>query len=67
MVILANIQKGANMNIIYTCYDNKQKEFFNKNGLQDILTGRHIKTGKRFWVFERTEKLNEVLKRWNQK
>ena len=55
------------MSIIYTCYDNKQKDFFNKNGLQDILTGRHIKTGKRFWVFERTEKLNEVLKRWNQK
>lgn len=53
------------MSCIFTCYDTKQKKFFEQNGLYDLIYGLHPKTLKPFWIYERTKKFNEVLKIWN--
>ena len=52
------------MNCIFTCYDNKQKKFFESNNIRDILYGLHPKTIKPFWVYERDEKFNIAFKEW---
>lgn len=52
------------MSCIFTCYDAKQKIFFEKNGQHNLIYGLHPKTNKKFWVYERNEKFNQLLKEW---
>lgn len=52
------------MTCIFTCYDINQKRFFEKNGEKNLIHGLHPKTYKSFWVYERTEKLNTLIKEW---
>ena len=49
---------------IYTCYDIKQKKFFERNGEHNLIYGLHPKTLKQFWVYERNEHFNQLLKEW---
>lgn len=53
------------MSCIFTCYDVKQKNFFEKNGEHNLIYGLHPKTKKKFWVYERNIRLNELLCKWN--
>ena len=50
------------MSCIFTCYATIQTKFFEKNGIHDLIYGLHPKTLKPFWVYERNEKFNAVLK-----
>ena len=54
------------MSCIFTCYDTIQKKFFEKNGIHDLIYGLHPKSLKPFWVYERNEKFNAVLKKWSE-
>ena len=48
----------------YFCYSYYQKEFLKKNGLRYITAATNETTGKRYWLFEGTEKLNKLLQVW---
>lgn len=48
----------------YYCYSYPQKEFLKKNGLRYITAAINETAGKRYWLFEGTEKLNELLQVW---
>lgn len=52
---------------IFTCYDIKQKKFFEENGEHNLIYGLHPKTLKSFWVYERNENFNKLLKEWSNK
>lgn len=49
---------------IYVTYDINQKRFFEKNGEKNLIYGLHPKSYKRFWIFERNNKINKLLKEW---
>lgn len=53
-----------NMNNFYITYDVSLKRYLRKKGFDDILYGLNPKSLKPFWVYERTDKLNLVLKDW---
>lgn len=48
----------------YYCYSHPQKDFLIKNGVFCIVKGIHPKTNKTYWVFQRSEKLNNLLTQW---
>ena len=48
----------------YYCYSYPQKEFLKNSGLKYINTSINQSTGKRYWLFEGTEKLNKLLQEW---
>lgn len=51
----------------YYCYSYPQKEFLVRSGCVYITAARNDKTGKRFWMFEGTEKLNQLLEVWRSR
>ena len=53
------------MNIIYTCYSPKLKQFLKDKECRYILVGLNPNTLKTFWVYERNEQLNNLLKEWS--
>lgn len=48
----------------YYCYSYPQKEFLINRGLRYITAAINQSTGKRYWLFEGTEKLNMLLQKW---
>ena len=48
----------------YYCYSRPQKEFLKSNGLNYITAAINQTTGKRYWLFAGTEKLNKLLQEW---
>lgn len=48
----------------YYCYSYPQKEFIKSNGICYITAAINQSTGKRYWLFEGTKELNELLQRW---
>ena len=52
---------------IFTCYNIKQKKYFEKNGEHNLIYGIHPKTKKMFWVYERNENFNKLLNEWVDK
>lgn len=48
----------------YYCYSHPQKDFLITSGLRYVIKGVHPETNKRYWVFERDEKLNSLLTEW---
>jgi hypothetical protein len=40
------------------------KDFFVENGLRYIVKAIHEKTKKKYWVFESSEKIDELLTEW---
>ena len=53
-----------NINIIYTCYSPHLKQYLINNDCKYILCGLNPSTKKTFWVFERNQKLNNLLENW---
>ena len=51
----------------YYCYSYPQKRFIMDNGEKYVLKGEHINTKKTYWVFERNEKLDELLNEWKMR
>lgn len=52
------------MNTYYYCYSYPQKKFLIDNGEFVIVKGLHPETQKKYWVFERSEKLDTLLTEW---
>ena len=52
------------MNKYFYCYSWPLKEFLINNGESSVVAGIHPKTNKKYWVFEGTEKLNNLLTEW---
>lgn len=48
----------------YYCYSHPQKDFLVTNGQRYVIKGIHPDTSKRYWVFCRNIKLNELLHEW---
>lgn len=49
-------------NLLFYCYDkNLYEKLYFKAHIKSLLTARHIKTNKQFWVFEQTEELTNAL------
>ena len=51
-------------NIIFTCYNKEQRNYFRDCGCKDVVYGVHPKTGKYFWVFIRDEIFNKAYEKW---
>ena len=52
------------MSCIYVTYDINMRRHLNENGCKYILCGLNPNSRDTFWVFERTEKLNKLVKQW---
>ena len=52
------------MNKYFYCYSWNLKEFLLSNGQVSIVAGIHPKTHKKYWVFDGTEQLNNLLTEW---
>ena len=52
------------MNRYFYCYSYPLKEFLLTNGQSSIVAGIHPRTNKKYWVFEGTEQLNNLLTEW---
>jgi len=48
----------------YYCYNPVKKDFICNMGQVYIDTGKHYTTNKEFWIFERGDKLDNILKKW---
>ena len=51
-------------NCIYVTYDVNLRRFLNAHGHRYILFGKNVNSDDMFWVFERTEDLNKLIKQW---
>jgi len=55
------------MDKYFFCYSTNLQQFLRyEKGLKFICTAFHDKTNKRFWLFERDEKLQEALQEYNK-
>lgn len=52
------------MNRPFFCYSYPLKEYFIKNGLHYITAATNQSTGKTYWLFEGSKKLNILLQEW---
>jgi hypothetical protein len=52
-------------NNLFYCYSCNMKDFLKSQGLRFVTKGRHPKTDKPFFVFEKSEELNKGIKKWN--
>jgi hypothetical protein len=52
------------MNRYFYCYSYPLKNFCTNSGLNYITAGVNKTTQKTYWLFEGTEKLNNLLQEW---
>lgn len=52
--------------IIYRCYNDYLKDFLRKNNIKYFLVARDIVTGHKFYAFEKTTALLDMLKKWEE-
>lgn len=50
----------------YYCYSYPLKKYLVESGEHFIVAGLHETTLKKFWVFQRNEKLDELLEQWTK-
>lgn len=55
------------MNNLYITYDASLKRHLRECKINDVLYGLNPKSLKMFWVYDRTEELESILKRWFDK
>lgn len=48
----------------FFCYSYPLKQHFVKNGLRYITASTNASTGKRYWLFDGSEKLDKLLNEW---
>lgn len=51
-------------NKYFYCYSKPLKDYFLENGLRYVIKSVHEKTHKKYWLFEGTDELNELLDGW---
>lgn len=51
-------------NKYYYCYSYPQKKFLMDNGEYVIVKGINPNSKKRYWVFEKNDKLDKLLTEW---
>lgn len=51
-------------NKYYYCYSYPQKRFLMDNGEYVIVKGINPNSKKRYWVFEKNDKLDKLLTEW---
>jgi len=51
----------------FYCYSNPLKNFLLSNGERYINKSIHEKTKKKYWLFEGTENLNNLLAEWRNR
>lgn len=51
----------------FFCYSYPLKSFFEEHGLDVITVAQNQSTGKRYWLFEGTYKLNKLLQEWRER
>ena len=47
--------------VIYQCFSGKQFKFLKSRGHEVLCSGLHLNSHHRFWVFERSNKLEKDL------
>ena len=53
------------MSVIYTTYDINLQQHLKNKGFRSVLCGLSLSEPHRtFWVYERTDAFNRVLKQW---
>ena len=52
------------MNKYFYCYSWPLKDFLINNGQISLVSGRHPTTNKKYWVFDGTQELNDLLTEW---
>jgi len=52
---------------IFYCYSKPLKDFLIENNERFIVKSIHEKTGKKYWVFIGTKKLNNLLTVWRDR
>lgn len=55
------------MNRYFYCYSYNLKEFLRSSGLRFVAASVNYNTQKKYWVFEGTEQLNELLDLWRSR
>lgn len=55
------------MNRLYCCYSLNLRDFLYKNGIKYELCALNPNSKTMFWVYMRTEKLNNLLEKWSTK
>lgn len=53
-------------NPLYICYDPKQKKYLNDHNERYHVCGLNPNNHRTFWVFMRTENLDNLLKKWGK-
>lgn len=51
----------------YYCYSYPLKAFIMDHGIRYVLKATHNESQKRYWVFERTKNLDELLTEWQSR
>ena len=55
------------MDKLYCCYSLNLRNYLYENGLKYELAALNPNSQKLFWVYIKTEKLDELLTRWSAK
>lgn len=53
---------------MFFCYNKALKSYLeNKKRIPSVMSANHLKSGERFWVFEKNEELNKALSEYKFK
>jgi len=52
-------------NKYFYCYSCTMKDFIKSQGLKYITKGLHPKSGKPYFMFEKSKELDLVIEKWN--
>lgn len=53
-------------NNFFYCYSLKLKDFLKSQGFRFITKGLHPKSGRPFFMFEKSEMLDKAIVKWNE-
>lgn len=53
-------------NNIFYCYSCKLKDFLKSQGFRFITKGLHPKSGRPFFMFEKSNELDLAINKWNE-
>lgn len=55
-----------NNNILFCCYSVPLRDYLCQNNNRYEICGINPNTGKMFWVFIKTDRLNRYLEKWSR-
>ena len=66
-MIIRNAEININPQNIYKCYSPLLCRFLEENkGIQHIFSGENNKNNKQYWLFIKTDELQQALKEWSE-